>query len=433
MVSADRLLIVFVSLSLLSFVVSGQDLGSSNKLFGPSTRAAAPAKAKTSRKTPKRVAKRARSWANNVAPATTVGSAGVQPENPTASVKSPSTPPSGAANNELFEELIGQANTARDQRNYAVAEAVYERAKAIKPTDVRAIYGLGNLYSDQLRWEDAENACRAALKIEPSNSMVNVALSHVLSQPLMVANLSDRYAEAEKLARKAIELAPSNAMAFDQLGVAMELLGSTSSETEHAYRSAIRLAPTLAPAHAHLARLLRRRGESKEAAKAYENAIHLANDVPTTIRIAEILQSDQRYAESEPLLRRAIANDPKNAAGLLLYGKALTVLGNFAEAEKVLNLSLAVSTDGFLPNSLLGSLYVRQGKFELAENALMRAARSVSPGQKRNLSLRFETVGDGYMKGGNRANAARAYQQALALDPENPTLSGKLTNLSTFY
>jgi len=138
------------------------------------------------------------------------------------------------------------------------------------------------------------------------------------------------------------------------------------------------------------------------------------------------LQSDQRYAESEPLLKRAIANDPKNPAGLLLYGKALTVLGNFAEAERVLNRSLAVSTDGFLPSSLLGSLYTRQGKYELAENALMRAARSVSPGEKRNLSLRFETVGDGYMKAGNSANAARAYKQALALDPENAALSGKL-------
>jgi len=457
--TAVYLLIIIVLLALSSLFVNAQDLGSSNKLFGgkkPATSSAsapkstpakpnsAPAKARTKKTSP--TTKRSAKTVKKAKPKTAAKTPGAETQaaktsapvakttvpvtkaakTATSPVKPQPAPVYSAATNELFENLIAEGNTARDDRNYTVAESVYERAKNLKPTDARGVYGLGNLYSDQQRWEDAEAAYRAALKLDPSSAIINVALSYVLSQPLMVPDLSDRYEEAGKLAQKAIELAPSNALAFDQLGVASELLGSVSAETENAYRNAIRLDPGFAPAHAHLGRLLRQRGELKEAAKAYETAVKQANDVATTVIVADIMQSEQRYSESLPLLKRAIANDPKNPAGLLLLGKALTAVGKFADAEQVLNRSLSVSTNGFLSSALLGSLYARQGKYEMAENALMRAARSVSPGEKRNLSLRFETVGDGYMKAGQGANAARAYKQAVALDPENASISGKL-------
>src|SRR5216110_1103309 len=157
----------------------------------------------------------------------------------------------------------------------------YERAKAIKPRDARAVYGLGNLYSDQQRWDDAETAYRSALEIDPKNAVIQIALSYVLSQPVFVANLSERYEEAETLARRSIELAPSNALAFDQLGVSMELRGLIAQETEGAYRNAIRLDSGFAPAYAHLGRLLRRRGDLKGSAAAYATAGRLSTDVGT--------------------------------------------------------------------------------------------------------------------------------------------------------
>ena len=79
-----------------------------------------------------------------------------------------------------------------------------------------------------------------------------------------------------------------------------------------------------------------------------------------------------------------------------------------------------------MPNCLLGTLYERQGKLEMAENSLLQAQQFVSPNEKRNLSLRFETVGDGYMKAGKAKNAERSYKQALSLDPEKQSLAGKL-------
>jgi tetratricopeptide (TPR) repeat protein len=296
----------------------------------------------------------------------------------------------------------------------------------VKPKDSRAVYGLGNLYSDQQRWEEAEAAYRAALQIEPVNSISHIALSYVLTQPIAVPNLSDRYDEAEKLARRAIQLAPTNALAFDQLGVALELRGLIGAETENAYRRAIQLDSSFAPAHAHLGRLLRRRGLLQESAAAYQDAIRRSTDVATMILVAEVMQSEQRFVESEQLLRKALQNDSKNHAALLMLGRALTTQGKYSDAEQVLKSSLEVSTKGFAANSLLGSLYARQGKFELAENALLQALRFVSALEKRRLSQQFEAVGDGYLKTGKARNAARSYRQAITLDSYKETLAGKL-------
>lgn len=459
-----NLLIVLTLIAFSFLCVSGQDLGSSNGLFGGkkaktgSTAKKTTTKRKNTSVATKTTSRPARGSSKSVKPTNRsaksvrkaddgrvavqktkieTAPAKLQPviiKVPPANIKAPvftnikppvNSPPNAAAD-EIFERLIVEGNAARDERSYSVAESSYVRAKSVKPADSRAIYGLGNLYSDQQRWEDAENAYRSALLLEPSSAIINVALSYVLSQPIMAANLSDRYEEAEKLARRAIELAPSNALAFDQLGVSMELRGNISTETEHAYRNAIRLDSSFSPAYAHLGRLLRSRGLVSDSAKAYENAVRRANDGPTMIVIADVMQSEQRFAESEPLLRRAVERDSKNPAGLLLLGKALTTLGNFEDAERFLRKSLVVSQNGFMPNSLLGSLYTRQGKYELAENALLQALRFVSPNEKRNLSLRFETVGDGYMKAGRARNAERAYKQALSLYPEKQSLAGKL-------
>lgn len=428
----------------------GQDLGSSNKLFGgakitttasktgkkpvvkhkPVAKPASTAK-KTPAKTSAKTAAKTNGEPSKDKPATKPKFSEFKDTKATKGEVTTTRPReintlSSAGADAIFEKLIQDGNIARDDRNYSAAEAAYKRAAGIKPRDPRAVYGLGTLYSDQQRWEDAERSYRSALQIEPRDPVAHLALSNVLSQPVSVSDLSARYEEAEKLARRAIELAPANALAFDQLGVALELRGLIGSETENAYRKAIQLDPGFAPAYAHLGRLLRRRGLTAESAAAYQNAIRLSTNVGTMILVADVMQSEQRYTDSEQLLKMALDKDPKNQSALLLYGRALTTHGDFAEAEKILKRSLEVSPDGFMPNSLLGSLYSRQGKYELAENALLQAVRFVPANEKRRLSQQFETVADGYLKSGKRANAERSYRQAMTLEPENTTLAAKL-------
>ena len=198
------------------------------------------------------------------------------------------------------------------------------------------------------------------------------------------------------------------------------------AETENAYRKAIQIDPNSAAAYAHLGRLLRRKGLIKESNEAYSKAIQLSTEVPTMILVAEVMQSQQRYLESEQLLRSALRVDPKNPNALFLLGRALTTRSSFEEAQKVLKKSLEVCPDNFLGYLLLGSVYERQGNLPEAEKNLFKALQVVSPNEKKRLAQEFETVGDGWMRAGKKQDAARIYQQAIVLDAEKPALANKL-------
>lgn len=459
-------LLVLIGIAVLPLTTTGQDLGSSTGLFKtpkskkpaakiekkPAPKKLAPKKSvpKPSATTAKKSAPQSAARRTRAAAAKPKAKPSIKKQKPTP----PETPPESATEvaatdatpkppvatnliitvgdktsgdyNEFFEKFIEEGNAARDARNYVKAEADYLRARSLQSKDSRAIYGLGNLYSDQQRWEEAERAYRTALEIEPSAPESYIALSFVLTQPIIGANLADRYSEAETLARKAIELDAKNAFAYDQLGVALELGGKIGQETEMNYRRAIELEPSFALAYAHLGRLLNKIGKSVESNAAYSQSIKLAADVPTMILVADVMQSQQKYAESEQLLRRALKEDEKNPTALFLLGRALTVRESYDEAEKVLRKSAEVSPKSFVSYTLLGSMYVRRGKFADAEKYLIKAVRVVSPNEKKRLAQEFETLGDGFLRLGKDRDAARAFRQAVALDKEKNGLAEKL-------
>ena len=437
-----------IGLLCLTTAAFGQDLGSSSNIFSnPKTKKAA-AKTPPKKAAPKPKAAAAKKIA--VKPKTT---ARVKPKSRTKKPFKTSTEPTAeVANtepskqtvppssnivinvgekttgdfNEIYEQSIEEGNTARDARDYLKAESAYLRAQNLQSKDARAVYGLGNLYSDQQRWEEAERAYRTAMSIEPNAPESYIALSFVLTQPIIGADLADRYTEAEKLAHKAIELDPKNAFAYDQLGVALELGGKISQETQGNYRRAIELEPNFALAYAHLGRLLIKTGLTDESKAAYSQSIKLAADVPTMILVADVMQSQQKFAESEQLLRRALKEDDKNPTALYLLGRALTIREEYDEAEKVLKKSAEVSPNSFVSYTLLGSMAMRRGKLADAEKYLLKAIEIVSPNEKKRLAQEFEAVGDGYLQTGKNKDAARVFRQAVALDKEKTILSDKL-------
>jgi len=431
------LLIGFLLLPAFAF---GQDLGSSSGLFNnPKTKTTPKKTAPKPKKTvvankknvpkPKTATKRAR----NSNKAKVVSEPQVAAEQ---TPKLPITPPTNLVItvgdkttgdfDEFFERAIDEGNAARDARQYTEAEAAYLRARSLKTKDARAIYGLGNLYSDQQRWEEAERAYRAAIEIEREAPQAYIALSFVLTQPIIGVNLANRYAEAGKFARRAILIDPNNAFAYDQLGVSLELGGKVGEETQNAYRKAIELEPKFALAYAHLGRLLRKIGAADESTAAFRSAIEYSTDVPTMILVADVMQSQQRYLESERLLRRALKEDERNPTALYLLGRALTTRGSYEEAERVLEKSAEVSPNSFVSYTLLGSMSMRQEKYDDAENYLMKAARVVSPNEKKRLAQEFEAVGDGYLRAGKKEDAVRVFRQAVALDKRKKILANKL-------
>jgi tetratricopeptide (TPR) repeat protein len=335
-----------------------------------------------------------------------------------------------AATAERVEDLLDNGNGFRDARKFAEAEDAYQGVLKIKPKDWRAAYGLGNVYSDQGRWDDAEKAYRNAIQWAPNEVDPYVAASVVLVQPGVGADNAKRFADAEGFARRAVQIDPKLAVAWDRLGVALQARGIFNSETEHSYRRAIELEPGFAVAYAHLARTLNRLGKSSEAAPLYLKATELAKDPATLNLIAESLQGENLWPNSEPVLKRALELDPRNPTSLILMGRLLIVYKRYTEAEPYLKTATEVSSKAFQPFILLGRTYLALERLPEAETTYERASTLAVLGEKKQLagSFGFEGVGDGYMKAKQKSNAARAYQRALDLDPGNKGIEQKLAS-----
>lgn len=337
---------------------------------------------------------------------------------------------SNAAVEDRIEEMLSRGNEFRDARRFAEAETAYRGILKIKPRDGRAAYGLGNIYFDQQRWEEAETSYRDAVQWSPTDVDGLVALSVVLVQPRAGASNAKRFAEAEGFARRAVAAEPKNAVASDRLGVALQARGVWSKDTEHAYRRAVELDPQFAVAYAHLARLLNKTGRPADAVPLYEQAGRLAKDPATLNLIAESLQAEQQWANSEPVLKRALELDPRDPTALLMMGRMLSVFKRYLEAEPHLKLATEVSPRAFAPHHLLGSAYLAMERYEEAEVTYERALGFASPGDRKQLAGAYglEGVGDGYLKAKKKPSAARAYRRALDLDPGNKRLEQKLSN-----
>jgi tetratricopeptide (TPR) repeat protein len=255
-----------------------------------------------------------------------------------------------------------------------------------------------------------------------------VALSFALVQPRTGALNAKRFSDAEYFAKRATQMDATNAIAFDRLGVAMTARGIYNAESEAAFRRAIELDPGFVVAQVHLAGVLRRMSRRDEADLLYRSSVDQAKDAPTLVLIANAMQSDQRWEDSEPVLRNALAIDPRNPGALFLMGRLHSVNKRYAEAANILKTAAEVNPKSFIVRNVLARAYLGAGSYDEAFKTYEEALLLAPEGDRKALAgmFGFTGVGDGYMSAGRPRDALRAYEKALQLDPTNADLPGKI-------
>ncbi len=102
---------------------------------------------------------------------------GVEPPPPVSAKSSGAEPPDFQS----VEAALEHGNSARDSKppDFAEAERAYKLAANLAPEDERPFIGLGNIYYDQKRDEEAITAYRKALELQPKNRSVFEAIGDI--------------------------------------------------------------------------------------------------------------------------------------------------------------------------------------------------------------------------------------------------------------
>jgi superkiller protein 3 len=130
------------------------------------------------------------------------------------------------------------------------------------------------------------------------------------------------------------------------------------------------------------------------------------------VELAETYLSRGANEAAIPLLRRSLAEDPKNPRLRVMYGTVLRDLGLYRQAREQLKFALKLKPNDAAAHAALGILY----------NLRREPARAL-PHHQRAVELApghapfYNNLGFALFLNGDLTAAISAYEQALALDP----------------
>jgi len=198
------------------------------------------------------------------------------------------------------------------------------------------------------------------------------------------------YADAETLWLDTIARNPGAWMAHTNLGVLLDHAGRTEEAYRH-YAAAVRLRPGYAEGWSNLGTTAARLGRPEEAIADLERALHLEpSDVGAAMNLANVLFTTGRVDDAVAAYRRVVALQPDHAAA----------------------------------HNNLGALLIERGEVAEGVHHLQAAVRC-----RPDFARAWTTLGEGLAALGRPAEAAEAYRRALALDPGNAAVRGRLRAL----
>jgi len=285
----------------------------------------------------------------------------------------------GKVSNPL-NDLLDEAQTAIDKKDFPVAVAAISKFIAEKPEVAYAHFQLAYAYTGLERWNDAKSEYQRAIALDPkmAEAHVNLGLLLVDREP----------AEAVAPLRKAVELLPAQSRVRFLLGWALERSGDLQGAIEP-YQAAERLEP---------------------------------RDYEAPFALGRTLLQLKRAPEAEKEFRKALAMRGDSAAALLGLANALFVQ-NKREAAEAFASYLELQPQDRESRRQLARLWFEQKDYEKAIAELDRADAGVTPPPD-SLSLRADV----FIAQQNWDAAVGALQAALQQSPRDATLHAGLGN-----
>jgi len=340
--------------------------------------------------------------------------------------------------------------------------ALFQKALSLDPENLDNMAKAADFYFETKQYEPAIPLFRKLIAAEEEpGSEDSLALRDKLARALMDSGHRDQALDVlQKMAADAPQRVETHAMIGD-----IHLLEGRIEPALAAYREVIRLDPSMAPAHLRIADLEMRLGQTEKAiATLTEARKQFPGSALITYSLAATLAQAGQYAQSltafEDTLREAPNSKPAlpNASFYLAYGMAAEQSGDLERAAALLKKSIELApNDAAQACNYLGYMWVDRGLHLPEAGALIQRAVREEPKNGAYLDslgwffyksadypqaiahllkalavlprpdpVVYEHLGDAYAAAGETAKALEAWNRALALDPENKALPGKI-------
>jgi tetratricopeptide (TPR) repeat protein len=270
---------------------------------------------------------------------------------------------------------IASAEAAIESKDYAAAERALNQAVKQEPTNYRAWFDLGFVYTALNRDSDAIAAYRNSVAADPTVFESNFNLG------LMLARTNQP--EAAKYLRAATQLKPTAKpeeglyRAWISLGHLLE--PTDPKEAVAAFRKASELKPDLAEPHFFTAAVAEASNDLATAEQEYKAAAQRdPKSLEAVAGLANLYMQTKRLPEAESALRQYLALDPRNAHAHLQLGRVLAALKKNEDAQSEFESALRFSPGDAAAQRELAMLYVDNKQFAKAE-PLFRDALQKDP------------------------------------------------------
>jgi tetratricopeptide (TPR) repeat protein len=253
-----------------------------------------------------------------------------------------------------------------DMKRFDEAEEAYKRAIEIDPDYAQAWYNLGVLLYDMKRFDEALDACKKALEIDPDYAKAWYNLGLLLDD-------MKRFDEAEEAYKRAIEIDPDYAPAWSNLGGLLKQL-EKYDEALDACKKALEIDPEEVSVWYNLGVLLNDMKRFDKAIDAYKRALEIDPDyAPAWSNLGVLLDHMKRFDEAIDAYKRALEIDPDYAQAWSNLGVLLNDMKRFDEAEEAYKRALEIDPDLALAWYNLGVLLFNRGEKEEGCKAIMKA------------------------------------------------------------
>jgi len=264
------------------------------------------------------------------------------------------------------QELITALKSAEVTKPATVDPAVEARQAEVRQHAAR-----GAELFQRKQYADAEVEYRAAVRLDPQNPDLHVALSRAL-------NRQRKTDEALVEARETLGLNPGNDQGHYSLGNALREKGDRDGAIAE-YREALRLNPNIAEAHVGLGIALGQKGDVDGAIAEEREALGLNPDndlAHTSLGVALAGKGDAEGAMAE--IREALRLNSKSATAHFLLGAVLMTKRDWEGAITEFREALRLNPDYDLAHFVLGFALEKKGD---ARGALeqYRAAYTLDP------------------------------------------------------